>query len=84
MLAQLSAYAPFPAVGFAVFSVVWLVVTAFWLWMLVDCLTRKRVAGNEKLVWVVVLLFSHVVGAVLYFVLVRTRRPGGNLPPGGP
>ena len=84
MPAQPFAYAPFPMVGFLVVSVVWLVTSIFWLWMLVDCLTKRRLPDNEKLIWVVVLLFSHVVGAVLYLVLVRLRRPSGNVPPGGP
>lgn len=60
------------------FTVCWVVVTAFWLWMLVDCLTKKRVRGNEKIVWVLVLLLLHVIGALLYLVLVRSRRPAGG------
>ena len=74
MLAQLFAYAPFPAVGFWTFTAVWLVTTIFWLWMLLDCLRAGRVSGREKIVWVIVLLFTHIVGAVLYFAVVRCVR----------
>ncbi len=84
MLAQLSDSAPFLAVGFVAFSVAWLAATVFWLWMLLDCLTAGRVASREKIVWVIVLLFTHILGAVLYFVLVRCGRTGGKLPPGAP
>ena len=73
-LSSLAAAGPGVFLGFTAF---WVLVSAFWLWMLVDCLTRKRLAGNEKLVWVLVLLFTHAVGALLYLVLVRSRRPGG-------
>ncbi len=84
MFAQPLAYAPFPEVGFLAFTVVWLVATAVWLWMLTDCLTARRVSGREKIVWVVVLLFTHILGAVLYFFLVRITRRRGKLPPGEP
>ncbi len=76
MLAQLPAYAPFPEVGFLAFSVVWLLATVFWLWMLLDCLKAGRVAGREKIVWVVVLLCTYVFGAVLYLVVVWPRQSG--------
>ncbi len=84
MLAQLaqSSHAP-DGLAFLGLTVLWLVTSAFWLWMLVDCLTKKRLPDNEKLIWVVVLLFTHLLGAILYFALVRRRRAGGNLPPGG-
>ena len=63
--------------SFLLFTAFWVLVSAFWLWMLVDCLTKKRVTDNAKLVWVLVLLFTHGVGALLYLVFVRLRRPAG-------
>ena len=75
MLAQPLAYAPFPEIGFLAFTMAWLVTTAIWLWMLWDCLTARRVAGRERTVWVIVLLCTHIVGAVLYFAVVRCVRP---------
>ena len=80
MLAQLAP--SFPAVAgpgvFLGFTVFWGLATAFWLWMLVDCLTKRRLPDNEKLVWAVAMLFTHLFGALLYLVLVRNRRrPGG-------
>ena len=79
MLAQLFAANPPTGMGLLWFSLAWLAATVFWLWTLLDCLTAKRVIGREKIVWVVVLLCTYVVGAVLYFVLVRIgrARPSG-------
>jgi hypothetical protein len=45
--------------------------TFFWVWMLVDCLSRKRF--KDKLVWVVVLLFLNFFGAILYYILVKSK-----------
>lgn len=53
---------------FLSFLVVGLIATIFWFWMLVDLLKRKKF--KDKLVWVVVLIFLHVVGAILYYFLV--------------
>jgi uncharacterized RDD family membrane protein YckC len=45
----------------------------FWLWMLIDCLMNPRLQGTEKIVWVLVVLFLHLLGAVIYFVIGRQR-----------
>ena len=74
MLAQLLAADPPSGTGLLLFSVAWLASTVFWLWNLLDCLTARRVTGREKTVWVIVLLCTYAVGAVLDFLLVRIRR----------
>lgn len=51
-------------VGFFVFI--------FWIWMIIDCLTRKKF--EDKLVWILVLLFLNVLGAILYFFLVKSKK----------
>ncbi|MEM5836637.1 MAG: PLDc N-terminal domain-containing protein [Candidatus Aenigmatarchaeota archaeon] len=43
----------------------------FWLWMLIDCLSRKKF--EDKLVWVIVLLFLNIIGAILYYFLVKSK-----------
>jgi hypothetical protein len=58
---------------FIVFIIILLVTSIFWLWMLIDCLMSKKPAG-EKLVWIVVILFLHIIGALLYFFLGRSSR----------
>jgi hypothetical protein len=46
----------------------------FWLWMLIDCATKESDQGNDKLVWVVIIVFTNIVGAVLYWLVRRPRR----------
>ena len=47
--------------------------TIFWIWMLVDVLKRKEF--EDKLVWVIVIVFLHLIGAILYyFVVYRNKR----------
>ncbi len=45
----------------------------FWLWMLVDCIQNPALDGTEKLIWALVILFLHVLGAVLYYLIVRSK-----------
>ncbi len=51
-----------------------LLATVFWIWMLVDCATRENGQNNEKLVWVLIILFAHFLGAILYFFARRPQR----------
>ena len=48
--------------------------TAFWIWMLVECATKESAEGNDKTVWVLIILFTHAIGAALYFIVRRPRR----------
>ena len=43
----------------------------FWFWMLVDCLKRKKF--EDKLVWIIVLLLLNILGAILYYLLVKSK-----------
>ncbi len=52
----------------------------FWLWMIVDCLKRSekrfpnKGKNNERLIWVIVIVFLNVIGALLYYFLVKTKK----------
>lgn len=53
--------------------IVFLLVAIFWVWMLVDAITRKFNSDIEKVVWVLVIIFTHVIGAVIYYLVVKLR-----------
>ena len=46
---------------------------AFWIWMLVDCLTKVSDKGNDKLIWALVIIFTHWLGALIYFIVQRPK-----------
>jgi hypothetical protein len=48
--------------------------TAFWIWMLIDCVTKESSEGNDRLVWVIVVVFTHIIGAAIYFFVRRPQR----------
>jgi len=49
---------------------IFLATFAFWVWMLVDCLNKS---SRDKLIWVLVIIFLNILGAVLYFFIERKR-----------
>jgi len=50
---------------------------AFWIWMIVDCVTRKFKSNTEKIVWILVILFATWVGSIVYFVAIKKMNPKG-------
>ena len=47
--------------------------TIFWVWMLLDCANQES-TGNERIVWILILLIANVIGAVIYYFVRRPRR----------
>jgi len=47
---------------------------ALWVWMLIDCLTNNGIPGSEKVAWVLVMIFTHFLGALIYFFVGRPKR----------
>lgn len=48
--------------------------TIFWVWMLVECITKEPRDSNDRIVWAVVIAITHLLGAGLYFLLRRPKR----------
>jgi hypothetical protein len=55
-------------------SVVWLAFTAFWIWMLVECVTKEPPVGHDKLIWALLIIFVPYLGALLYYIVRRPER----------
>ena len=53
--------------------IILLVLSVFWIWMLIDCLMNPRLQGTEKIVWVLVIIFLHWIGAAIYYFVGRRR-----------
>jgi uncharacterized membrane protein len=65
-LNQAGFYLGWVPIAIGVFSIFSLV---FWVIGLVHCLTNKALQGNDKLVWILVVILLNALGAVLYFFL---------------
>ena len=59
---------------FVVILLLLLLAFAFWIWMLVDCATKESSQGNDKVIWILVILFTHWLGALIYYFVRRPER----------
>lgn len=48
--------------------------TIFWIWMIVDCATNEPQGDNNKIVWILIIVLTHFVGAAIYFFARRPER----------
>ena len=56
---------------FGVSGLIGLLGFIFWIWMLIDCIKNPRLSGNQRIVWVLVVLILNVLGALIYFFAGR-------------
>ena len=47
---------------------------AFWIWMLISAIQNKGLGEGEKIAWVLVIVFLHWLGALLYFFVGHPKR----------
>ena len=48
--------------------------TVLWIWMLIDCATKESSEGNDKLIWILVIVLTHLLGALIYLLVRRPQR----------
>ncbi|WP_417388014.1 PLDc N-terminal domain-containing protein [Gimesia sp.] len=46
----------------------------FWIWMLIDCVKYEPSTGNDKIIWVLVIVLLNGIGALLYYFIRRPER----------
>lgn len=68
---------PFMAFGMLLGILIGVLVFAFWVWMIVDAVKRKFRKENEKIVWVLIIVFGSWIGALVYYFAVRIYNPKG-------
>ena len=45
----------------------------FWIWMLIHAITNRGLTDGEKIAWVLIIIFLHFLGAVIYFFVGRPK-----------
>ena len=68
--------------GMALFLILfWLIIIAvfviaiiFWIRMLIDSINRKYKSENDKIVWVLVIVLLGLLGAIIYYFVVKTKK----------
>ena len=50
-----------------------IIAIVFWVWMLAECLRKNFKKDMDKLTWVIVLLFTNILGAILYYFMIKKK-----------
>jgi Phospholipase_D-nuclease N-terminal len=56
---------------FLFFLAIGILVFVFWLRMLIDAIRNPRLSDSERIVWVLVIIFLQILGALIYFFVGR-------------
>jgi hypothetical protein len=51
-----------------------LITLALWIWALVDAIQNPGLNPTERIIWVLVILLTNLLGAILYLLIGRNRR----------
>lgn len=69
---------------FAVFGSLFVAGFVLWIWALIDCVRvpdDSMFQSGNKLIWVLIIVFAQIIGAILYLLI---GRPKGGPAPGSP
>jgi len=50
----------------------------FWIWAILDCARYESAQDNDKIVWILIILLLHWLGALLYTLARRPLRSTGT------
>lgn len=53
------------------FVVIGILAFIFWIFMIVDVVQRKFKNETDKIVWVLVVIFLHIIGALVYYFVIK-------------
>jgi hypothetical protein len=55
-------------------AIIGLLAFVFWIWMIIDAIQNKGLTDGEKIAWVLVVVFLHCLGALIYFLIGHPKR----------
>ena len=68
---------PIIAAFIAAGIVIAILILAFWIWIIIDCAKRKFKNDLEKIIWILVIVFTNWVGALVYLIVIKIYNPKG-------
>ena len=49
-----------------------------WIWALIDAIQNPALSSNERIVWILVIVLTNWLGAVIYLLIGRNRSVAGR------
>jgi len=44
-----------------------------WIWMIIDCVKRNRFRSGDRVVWILLLVLTGIIGMILYYFMVMRK-----------
>lgn len=63
-----------PGYGLILWQLSGLIYLAFWVYALVDCVKSEFRGLNQKLIWLILILFAPIIGTFLYLSMNRRTK----------
>ena len=54
-------------------AIIGIAILAFWVWALVDAIKNPRLSDNERIIWIIVIVLTSWLGALIYLLAGRKR-----------
>jgi hypothetical protein len=54
-------------------AIIGLISLVFWIWMLIDAIQNPSLVGNQRIVWVLVIILVPCIGALIYYFVGRSK-----------
>jgi len=68
------------------FGILWLLMIVLaiaslviWVWALIDAIQNPALDGTTRIIWILVILFTHFLGAILYLAIARSGKTPGSV-----
>jgi len=55
------------------FMIVGIILTIFWIFMIVDVVQRKFKNENDRIVWILVVILANWIGALVYYFVIKKK-----------
>ena len=64
----------FPFLFMGVFFLIGILGMIFMVWMLIECVQRKFKKDNDRVIWVLIIVFLNWIGALVYYFVIKRNK----------
>lgn len=70
-----------PGFGLLIWQLSGLIYLGFWVYVVFDCLRHDFREPNQKLIWILMVLFAPIIGTFLYLSMGKSSKKKGQFQP---
>ena len=59
---------------YAIIFAIGIALMVHWVWMLIDCVQNEPNEGNDKVIWILVIVLAGWIGSLIYYFVRKRSR----------